>query len=275
MSTSTPADQLIGADPEPIRPEGRTEWSLESILANRRWVRRTEPFPHVVAQNVFVEQFYAELDDEFRRIEVEHPEAFQRNMTGYDASAADLENFRDGPLGVFVSREWHDLVSAVAGVTTTGDVSGGLHHHEPGSASGWPHNDLNPGWFGDPPAGEHGIRLPSHGVIEYQKGTRAPDVEARETIRAVSLLFYLGNPEWTPGDGGETGLFSSYDSAHLGPRAAAAPLNNSLVMFECTAFSLHAFLSNRVKPRNSAIMWLHRTKDEVLARWGEQSIVTW
>ena len=32
-------------------------------------------------------------------------------------------------------------------------------------------------------------------------------MSARETIRAVSVLFYLANPEWEPGDGGETALF--------------------------------------------------------------------
>ncbi|PZS25273.1 MAG: 2-oxo acid dehydrogenase [Pseudonocardiales bacterium] len=247
---------------------------LERLLANRRWVRRAKPFPHVVAQNVFVPDFYHRLEVQFRRIELEHPEVFQRNIAGYDASSADLENFRQGALGVFVSREWHDLVAAVAGVKTTGDISGGLHHHEPGSASGWPHNDLNPGWFAASPPDGHETQPPSD-AIDYHRGTRTAGVQARETIRAVSLLFYLGNPEWMPGDGGETGLFSSFDSARLGAHSAVAPVDNSLMMFECTPFSLHAFVRNRVKPRNSVIMWLHRSKDDALARWGEQSIVNW
>jgi 2OG-Fe(II) oxygenase superfamily len=248
--------------------------ALEGLIANRRWVRRDEPFPHVVAQNVFVPEFYARLDDEFGRIARERPEAFSRSMPGYDASAAELAHFRDGPLGVFVSREWHDLVAGVTGVSATGDVSGSLHHHDPGSASGWPHNDLNPGWFAEAAPERHEVQLP-HDDIDYRRGPRAPGVTARETIRAVSLLFYVGNPEWTPGDGGETGLFADVDSARLGPRAAVAPINNSLMMFECTPFSLHTFMCNRVKPRNSVIMWLHRTKDDALARWGEQSIVNW
>lgn len=248
--------------------------TLEELIANRRWVRRDEPFPHVVAQNVFVPEFYTQLDDEFRRIARERPEAFLRSMAGYDASAAELAHFRDGPLGVFVSRDWHDLVCAVAGVAATGDVSGSLHHHDPGSATGWPHSDLNPGWFAEAAPDAHEVALP-HDEIEYRRGPRVPGVTARETIRAVSVLFYLANPEWSPGDGGETGLFADFDTARLGPRATVAPINNSLMIFECTPFSLHAFQSNRLKPRNSVIMWLHRAKDDAIARWGEQSIVNW
>ena len=29
-------------------------------------------------------------------------------------------------------------------------------------------------------------------------------------------------------------------------------MNNSLVLFECTPFSWHTFVSNRTKPRNSS-----------------------
>lgn len=250
-------------------------WSLEPILANRRWVRRDTPFPHVVAGNVFTTDFYAQLHDEFARVEREHPDAFRRNMTGYDAAGADLGNFRAGPLGVFISRAWHDLIAQVAGVATTGDVSGGLHHHDPGARSGWPHNDLNPGWFAGPVPEPGEVRLPFVDKVGYHAGERPPGVTARETVRGVSVLFYLGNPEWQPGDGGETGLFTNVDSAARRPRAAVPPVNNSLVLFECTPFSWHAFVSNATKPRNSVVMWLHRPKDEAVARWGEHSIVHW
>ena len=270
MSTPNPADEAPSS-------AGRTEgtWQLDHVLANRRWVGRNTPFPHVVAANVFTTEFYTELHTEFARTEREHPQAFRRNMAGYDAAGADLGNFRDGTLGIFVSRQWHDMIADVAGVDVTGDVSGSLQHHDPGGQSGWPHNDLNPGWFGGPAPLPHEVRLPGFDGVGYHGGVRPPGVAARETIRAVSVLFYLGNPEWEPGDGGETGLFSSYDTAWRGPSAAVAPVNNSLVLFECTVYSLHAFVSNPAKPRNSVVMWLHRSKDDVLARWGEQSIVNW
>lgn len=246
---------------------------LSTVLANRRWVRRNRPFPHVVAREVFVPGFYASLEAEFARITSEHPEAFQRNMTGYDASGADLDHYRHGPFGVFTGRAWHDMIASVAGVRASGDVSASLHHHDPGSASGWPHNDLNPGWFAADPAAPGQVVLPADAPIHYQHGIRPDGVPARETVRAVSILFYLANPPWSPGDGGETGLFRAPRADGLA--AAVPPVNNSLVLFECTPFSWHTFLSNRVSPRNSLVMWLHRDRQTVVDRWGADQIVGW
>jgi hypothetical protein len=246
--------------------------ALTSGLAHRRWVRRARPFPHVVARDVFTPEYFTTLEEHFAVLQREHRELFQRNMPGYDAASADLSRHADGPLGVFLSRAWHDLVAGVSGVEATGDVLASLHHHEPGGKSGWPHNDLNPGWFAGAAPAHDEVRFAFADGVGYHHGTRPPGVEARETVRAVSLLFYLGNPPWQPGNGGETGLFADVDGR--GARAAVAPLNNSLVLFECTPFSWHAFLSN-AQPRNSLVMWLHRPKEEAVARWGEQSIVYW
>lgn len=247
---------------------------VRRLVANRRWVRRTMPFPHVVAENVFVPDFYAELHAEFERIEREHPEGFRRDISGYDAAAADVARYRGGPLGVFLTREWHDIIAALTGVPATGDMVATLHHHDAGSRPGWPHNDLNPGWFGGPPPGPGEIRTETDTPVSYRDGQAPPGVPARACVRAVSLLFYLGNGPWQPGEGGETGLFASYDSARHGPAAAVAPIDNSLVLFECTPYSLHAFLGT-TKPRNSVVMWLHRDKADAVRRWGEHSIVYW
>lgn len=78
---------------------------LDQMLANRRWVRRLRPFPHVCARDVFHSHVYRELHEEFRRIEREQPEVFHRNMEGYDATGTSISRFRDGPLGLFVSRD--------------------------------------------------------------------------------------------------------------------------------------------------------------------------
>ncbi|WP_433757792.1 2OG-Fe(II) oxygenase family protein [Nocardia sp. CA-135398] len=90
-------------------------------------------------------------------------------------------------------------------------------------------------------------------------------------MRAVAVLFYFGNPDWRPGDGGETGLF-----AHIGanpvPALTVPPLNNSLLLFECTPRSWHSFVGDNVAARNSVMMWLHRPKEDVLRRWGGDSI---
>lgn len=246
---------------------------LGELLAHRRWVRRRRPFEHVVAQNVFTSAVYDQLHQQVLGL-LDDPAVFQRNIEGYDASSTQVGQHRDGPLGLFVSRAWHDMVADIWGIEATGDVTATLHHHAPGGPTGWPHNDLNPGWFPGPEPADDEIRLSDNALVDHHHGTHREGVQARERVRAVAVLFYLGNPEWQPGDGGETGLFDSMSGAAAGPYAAVPPINNSMVMFECTPFSWHSFLANR-KPRTSVVMWLHRRKEDVVARWGEQSIVHW
>jgi hypothetical protein len=47
------------------------------------------------------------------------------------------------------------------------------------------------------------------------------------------------------------------------------------MMFECRPNSYHGFISNKRGARNSMIMWLHRPKQDVIDRWGEDAIVYW
>lgn len=254
-------------------PEVRS-WNLGRLLYNRRWVRRTEPFVHIVAQDVFVPAFYEELEADYRTLL--SGGAFSRSIKNYDASAATLRADHDGPLSVFVSREWHDLIAGVAGVDTTGDVHATFHSHEVGSTSGWPHNDLSPGWFEDPPPGPDEVRLSDPEKIVYGKGPRDSTLPVHEVMRGVSVLLYLNNGPWTAGEGGETALFASNSDARtVGPSVTVPPVDNSMVIFECTPYSWHTFLTNVTKPRHSLVMWLHRRKDDVIERWGESSIVYW
>ena len=65
-------------------------------------------------------------------------------------------------------------------------------------------------------------------------------------------------------------------AARPGPPAPAPPpINNSALFFEFTPPSYPAFIRNGAAPRNSIILWIHRRKDEVVARWGERSIIGW
>lgn len=247
---------------------------MDGLLAHRRWVRRALPFPHVVATDVFSNGFYAELADDFARIMGAGAIA-HTTTPGYAARSARLAEHATGPLGVFLSREWHDLVAGVAGVdSATGDVSAALHHHAPGGGAGWPHNDLNPGWFGGSAPAADEIRVESMDDVDYHRGP--PDgVPARQTMRAVSVLYYLANPEWSAGDGGETGLFASAEAGSRGDGAFVPPVNNSLVLFECTPFSWHAYAGSSRHIRNCLVMWLHRPTAEVVDRWGEAAVVHW
>lgn len=251
---------------------------LAKLLANRRWLHREQPFPHFRAQNVFRPPVYRAMEAAFQSMlrrglgTGDDPEQFSRSITGYDVYSVTLQRKLPPPFSVFLSRAWHDTLAALTGIAATGDLDGALHHHLPGSLGGLPHNDLNPGWFAAEAApGE--VNLSDNSVCAYRTGaTAAPLV--RETVRAAALLFYLNNRPWTPGDGGETGLYDSILRPTAEPILAVPPVSNSLLLFECTPYSYHAFMRNRYA-RNSLIMWLHRPRTEVEARWGEAAIVNW
>ncbi|WP_227997696.1 2OG-Fe(II) oxygenase family protein [Nocardia australiensis] len=249
------------------------QWFVE-LFAHRRWIRRTDPFPHVYARDVFVPEFYRRLAEEFGRVRTQRPEAFTPVSEKYSATGVRLSALRDGPLALFLSREWHDLIAGVAGVTATGDVEGSLHHHAADSPQGWPHNDLAPAWFGGTTPGPAEVRT-ADPAVDLKTGTRAGSVTARETVRAVAVLFYLGNPDWKPGDGGETALYENTAGNNPAPSLTIPPLDNSMVLFECTPRSWHTYVGNNAAARNCVVMWLHRPKDEVVQRWGGDKIEQW
>ncbi len=248
-------------------------WFVD-LLAHRRWIRRTKPFPHIYVRDVFVDSFYRRLAVEFERAHTERPELFAPVAQGYSATGVQLTELRNGPFEVFLSRAWHDLIERVAGVSTSGDVEGSLHRHQPGSPRGWPHHDLAPAWFPVTEPGPEEVGLPDPG-IDLKTGARPASVPARELVRAVAVLFYLGNGGWQPGEGGETALFSDISGATPTPAVVVPPLDNSMIVFECTPRSWHTFLGANAVARNSVVMWLHRPKEQAVSRWGGDRIVQW
>lgn len=253
---------------------------LEQILSGRRFRQRARPFPHIIAEDVLAPEAYRGVEEAFREELraglVDTPGAgFSRSVPGYGAYVKAIAPDVAGPLALFVSRAWHDMVAGLWGIDATLDLDAALHHHPVGSGDGWVHNDLNPGWFVDRPRAD-GVNVSDPALCSYQQGTAASSAGApRETVRAAALLFYVANDPWSPGDGGETGLFSSARSPVSSPSAVVPPINNSLLCFECTPFSCHAFLQNRKSPRNSVILWLHIPKERAVARHGARSIEPW
>ena len=126
----------------------RSPYRLDAVLANRRWWWRRRPFPHVTARDVFDAPTYDQIEQAFRDMLKAQASGY---LSGHDIHGRTLGPEDSGPLALFASHEWHDMLARLLGVEATGDVNCGLHHHEAGSADGFPHNDLNPGWFADYP----------------------------------------------------------------------------------------------------------------------------
>jgi hypothetical protein len=256
-------------------------YPLADVLRQRRWQHCTRPFPHYVAHDVFTPGFYAEIDAAFGEVlarglsEGQDPARFSRNISNYDAYSVTFDYKMLTPFQVFISREWHDMLARLVAISATGEVSGGFHHHLPGSHNGEIHNDLNPGWFVDS-VDVGRLNLSRSDVCDYSTGNaQGSGVQVHESIRALAALFYLHNPPWSKEDGGETGLYESSRQLILSPSKAVPPLNNSLLVFECRPNSYHTFIQNRHTTRNSMIMWLHRPKHDAVQRWGEDAIVGW
>src|SRR5262245_52968736 len=149
--------------------------TLKQVLGNRTWERRSYPFPYIVAQNVFTEDYYALLSDAFNDIlrtglgEERSRRRVSRSMLGYDAYGMTFPPDYKGPCSLFMSRPWHDMVATLFGAVCTGHINCGIHHHAIGSAHGWVHNDLNPAFFVDYPS-KDGINVVRHNVCNYAYG---------------------------------------------------------------------------------------------------------
>jgi hypothetical protein len=256
-------------------------FALKTLLNNRLWCYRLEPFPHFWASDVFVPEFCHSLEVAQREIlarglsEQHDPDRFSRNMLYSDAYSWNFPPQLYGPLGIFYSREWHDLLATLTQVKATGDVTGSLHHHHVGSQNGAVHNDLNVAWFSTQKR-EDGINPMDIRRCRYTDGyPYEAGLETRETIRAVTMIYYFGNPTYMPGNGGETGLYSTADQPVERPTALIPPTNNSILLFENTPYGYHSFIRNTCHTRNSIILWLHRTKEEGVGHWGQHRISQW
>lgn len=250
------------------------------MLAQRRFWRRTEPFPHLYATDVFTPEFHEALTAQFREIlgrgfgAPGEPGRFTRNMPHSDAYGYDLPPEQDGPLGLLYSRALLDLLARMLGVAVTADVNAALHHHQLGSKDGMIHNDVGIGYFSEQPRSD-GVNPMDLRRCGYTDGHLANGAtRCHQVVRAVTMIYYLANPPWRPGDGGETGLYRAADADLHRPAAAIPPINNSLVLFENTPAAHHSFLKNHHE-RNSAILWLHRPRADAVARFGERAIFKW
>jgi hypothetical protein len=222
---------------------------LDQTLANRRWLRGKDPFPHYVALDVLTPELYEPMEQEFKGLVAEgldeepgSERRFSRNLAGYDAYGLAFWPAYTGAFDLFLDASWREMLASLFEVETTDHVEVGLHHHPPGTGAGSIHHDLAPSGH---------------------------EVDPDAPVRAVAMIFYVANPPYR--GGGETGLYRTEDQGLTAPSVAVPPENNSILVFECTPHSLHAFLAN-TRERNSVHLWLHQSRANAAARWGEARI---
>jgi hypothetical protein len=250
-----------------------------TLIQNRRWFKRASPFPHVLARDVFMPDFYRSLESEVqsylgRGLKEHTALGHLSRMDGYDAYGLALPHRTDLPTSVFFSRFWREMIGSLFDIERTPYVFVGIHYHPPGSKSGFLHNDFNPTWF--PRTAGDLAQVPDNSRCSYKSGEGPlPPEEKVQVARGAAMIFFLGNSHWRLGKGGEVGLFSDADAMVDKPDSCVPPINNSLVIFECTPRSFHSFLSNSGAARTSIIMWIHRSLEEATHLYGTDQLEVW
>lgn len=229
------------------------------------WLRYDKPFTHVLARNVLTPEAYARIEEQALALLVDA----SGRTENYDARIRKIDAAIAGALHPLFSSAWLSLAREALGVEAETLIDAAIHDHPAGSRAGWAHNDFNPGRFAGAPISD--VAFNGDQGVEYR--VRAGADTAGASMRKVAGLFYLGNPDWSPEHGGETGLYwNGGASARL--VKVVPPINNSLLLFECSPHSYHGFLGAR-RQRRSIVFWLHCSFQDALQRWPGAQPVYW
>jgi hypothetical protein len=216
----------------------------------------SEPFPHIMIDNFFVDTTYRALVNHFtsvlqRGTTLEddklrfHPFLNLKGKYAYDGYVYVPPIEETPTLGIFGSVAWNLFFSSLFKQPTGRCTSFAYHFHPENNRTGFVHNDFSLRMFSLQDKMSNGI-IP----VAREKTDTAPLFLER---RIISLIFYLGNEEWTQSDGGETGLYVSKGGE---PVKLIAPKNNRMLAFQISPQSFHAFQKN-YKNRSSIVQWFH------------------
>jgi hypothetical protein len=236
------------------------------------WSEFKRPFRHIRAERVFREDTYRDLESAFaalRDADLANPgraPRFAKGQAGYDAQVAAIDLQLSSQFAPLFERRWIEFLASLLDLPVLPQIDAALHHIPVNSRSGWVHNDFCSAWFDAGVAGE--IVFPDRRKCDYFNGApRTSDARPREYVRAATMILYLRNDGWKVGSGGGTGLYAASRGGY-GEMSAVEPLNNSLLLFECSPHSWHALLANPGCARNSIILWLHNSVEQAQSRWG-------
>jgi hypothetical protein len=242
-------------------------------LATREWQIRQAPFRCSIVENLFTAPVYQRLCAAFDQKMTAAGEHTKRSKD-YDAKILSLTHDDRTDFFPFLDLSFLSTLANGLELDITFEVDAAIHQHPPGSRNGWIHTDYNPGFF--PRAAERDeVLLVDLGLCNYRTGrTRDESLTPVLRLRHLAMIYYLNNTGWSEGDGGETGLYSSREQAVEKPDIVVPPRDNSMVMFECSPLSYHAFMATR-RVRNSLILWLHRDWQGARARWPDHQPDYW
>ena len=241
--------------------------NLDAFVTNQKIVVEQEPFAHIVVDDFFTPQFYAEIERYFKRVRARglteewsdeqfHPflELRQKGKEWeYDGYVCTPLAGDDPVLKLFFSLEWNLFFSNLFDQPTDWATAFALHHHPPGNRTGFIHNDYSAKFF------SRANTLPN-GVVYREMLDQAHASFA--SMRVIALILYLGDA--TPEEGGGTGLYGVKGTT---PVKVVEPRANRLFAFQISPKSFHAFQTNQAE-RNSLIQWFHKDQAWCQKRYG-------
>jgi len=244
------------------------------------WWEVRDPFRHFEAADVLDEEAYRSVATSFQKIldatdsggPAEHRLA--QSTSNYDARMLSLQGDLVHSFAPFLTEEWLRSLAALYELPFLARVDAALHSSPRNSRTGWVHTDFCSAWFDEGRKifpGE--LLFPDRSRCNYFEGTaKTADAKPVEYIRALTMIFYLCNNEWKAGDGGETGLYSTAKPTPESMKTLLPPINNRLLLFECSPHSYHRFIANPGRVRNSLILWLHSTVESTESQWGTGTV---
>jgi hypothetical protein len=238
------------------------------------WWECQRPFQHYRAFDVLRPADYTNAAEAFRALlsgspSIEsHRPGFSRGNSKYDAQILAMDLALSQSFRPLLDTPWLESIAALLQLPFHLVVDAALHSSPANSRTGWIHTDFCAVWI-DESRQETGLRFPDRRMCEYFSGVQTHrDAQPVKYARAATLIYYLCNDGWVTGAGGETALYSASSDACLAEEYLISPINNSLLLFECTPHSYHRFVSNPGMRRNSVICWLHTPFECTMARWG-------
>jgi hypothetical protein len=227
------------------------------------------PFNYIVIEDAFEPVLSSGLAGLFRELIVDAQGIGKVGEVGdlvYDALnfTPRIEHVRETALGYLASAELRELVSTIFNIRLDENLMIGMHRHNPGSRPGWPHTDFAVVSFPNEPPNVGGLRFFHEGNgCQYADDTKDRQPNALKTARSIACLYFTANPVWHPSMEGETGIFDDFGKRLV---ARVPPKSNSLLAFEISPLSYHAFMGSPKVQRNSYIWWYHSNPRYLLER---------
>jgi hypothetical protein len=264
------------------------EYGSRNIMMNNNWkepklstylnpnykitVDDTQPFHHVIIDDIFVDSYYKNVVSLFDRFlenglveDYNHLDNLNNlcKVRWYDAYSQNISPMVDVSR-IWFSKEWHEFISSFfPEIEFDKNKILEIQHHLPNSPAGYVHNDWDVAYFyNDPLPNDMNVWFYNCG---YRAGCQQEGENEVKSFRAVAMIYYFNTDERWDEDGGDTGLFESHVDKSL--FAKIKPINNRLAMYEMTPYSWHAFMKSGKFTRTALHSWFHQSQPSAQSRF--------